>query len=105
MSTLPLSFRVRNAVVEKHQLEGTDPSDRYFNRLMPVNRVDRGYTTSVMYEALIVESGTHRTVQAAITDVITQLQELGFTKLRTRVNFKGQRYLAEKESWIDYSDS
>ena len=62
MSTLPLSFRVRNAVVEKHQLEGTDPSERYFNRLMPVKRVDRGYTTSVMYEALTVESDTHQTV-------------------------------------------
>ncbi len=105
MSTLPLSFRVRNAVVEKHQLEGTDPSDRYFNRLMPVKRVDRGYSTSIMYEALIVESDIHRTVQAAITDVVTKLQEHGFTKIRTRVNFKGQRYLAEKESWIDYPDN
>ncbi|MGB0909423.1 MAG: hypothetical protein ACPGYT_03605, partial [Nitrospirales bacterium] len=65
MSTLPLSFRVRNAVVEKHQLEGTDPSDRYFNRLVPVKRVDRGYTASVMYEALVVESDTYRTVSAA----------------------------------------
>ncbi|MCA9472308.1 MAG: hypothetical protein MRJ96_03230 [Nitrospirales bacterium] len=105
MSTLPLSFRVRNAVVEKHQLEGTDPSERYFNRLMPVKRVDRGYTTSVMYEALTVESDTHQTVHAAIADVVAKLQEFGFTKIRTRVNFKGQRYLAEKESWIDYPDS
>ena len=105
MSTLPLSFRVRNAVVEKHQLEGVDPSDRYFNRLMPVKRVDRGYSTSIMYEDLIVESDIHRTVSAAISDVVTKLQEHGFTTIRSRVNFKGQRYLAEKESWIDYPDS
>ena len=74
MSSLPLSFRVRNAVVEKHQLEGTDPSDRYFNRLVPVKRVDRGYTASVMYEALVVESDTYRTVSAAVTDIVTKLQ-------------------------------
>jgi hypothetical protein len=39
MTSLPLSFRVKNAVVEKHQLEGTDPSERYFNRLVPIKRV------------------------------------------------------------------
>ena len=104
MSSLPLSFRVRNSVLEKHQLEGTDPSDRYFNRMIPVKRVDRGYTASVMYEALTIESNTHRTIMAAIADIVNQLRELGFSKLRTRVNFKGQRYLAEKETWVEYQD-
>ena len=101
MSSLPLSFRVRNAVMEKHQLEGTDPSDRYFNRLVPVKRVDSGYTASVMYEALNIESDTHRTIPAAVSDIVTKLRDLGFSRMRTRVNFKGQRYLAEKESWIE----
>lgn len=104
MSSLPLSFRARNAIIEKHQLEGMDPSDRYFNRLVPVKRVDRGYTASMMYEALTIESNTHRTIPDAIKDIVTQLQNLGFSKMRTRVNFKGQRYLAEKETWIDYQD-
>ena len=104
MSSLPLSFRARNAVMEKHQLEGTDPSDRYFNRLVPVKRVDRGYNASVMYEALTIESDTQRTIPAAITDIVNKLRDLGFSKMRTRVNFKGQRYLAEKESWIEYQD-
>ena len=104
MTSLPLSFRVRNAVVEKHQLEGTDPSDRYFNRLIPVKRVDRGYTANVMYEALTVESDTYPTAPAAVKEIVDRLRNLGFTKMRTRVNFKGQRYLAEKETWIDYPD-
>ena len=104
MTSLPLSFRVRNAVVEKHQLEGTDPSDRYFNRLVPVRRVDRGYTANVMYEALTIESDTHRTVPHAVKEIVDKLRDLGFSKMRTRVNFKGQRYLAEKETWIDYPD-
>ena len=104
MSTLPLSFKVRNAVIERHQLEGTDPSDRYFNRAVPVKRVDRGYQAKVVYEALVIESGTHSTIAAAVKDVVDHLSDLGFHKIRTRLNFRGQRYMAEKESWIDYPD-
>lgn len=105
MSTLPLSFRLKNTVVEKHQLEGIDPSDRYFNRSVLVKRVDRGYTGKIMYEALEVESGTHPTIAGAIKEVVDKLQNFGFTKMRTRLNFKGQKYLAEKESWVDYADT
>jgi len=105
MSTLPLSFRVRNAVVEKHQLEGTDPSDRYFNRAVAIKRVDRGYSAYLMYEDLETESGVHPTVAGAIKDIVKQMQDLGFTQIRTRLNFKGQKYLAEKETWIDYPNT
>ncbi len=104
MSTLPLSFRLRNAVIEKHQLEGTDPSDRYFNRMVPVKHVNRGYTASMMYEALVTESRAHQTVSGAVTEIVNKLRHLGFTRMRTRLNFKGQKYLAEKESWVEYPD-
>ncbi len=102
MSTLPLSFRLRNAIVEKHQLEGIDPSDRYFNRTIFVKRVDRGYSAKVMYEDLERESAVHPTVQGALTELVKKLQDLGFTDMRTRLNFKGQKYLAEKETWVEY---
>ena len=104
MSTLPLSFRFRNAVVEKHQLEGIDPSDRYFNRIVPVKHVKRGYVASMLYEALVTESGIHQTAGEAVRNIVDTLQPLGFTHMRTRLNFKGQAYLAEKESWVEYSD-
>jgi len=105
MSTLPLSFRVRNAVVEKHQLEGTDPSDRYFNRAVSIKRVDRGYSAYLMYEDLEVNSRVYPTVSGAIKDIVGQMHDHGFTQIRTRLNFKGLKYLAEKETWIDYPDS
>ena len=105
MTSLPLSFRVKNAVIEKHQLEGTDPSDRYFSRMVPIKRVEGGYSGSVMYEALTLESQVHRTVPTAIADLVKQLHDLGFSKMRTRLNFKGQKYLAEKESWVEFPDS
>jgi len=103
MSTLPLTFR-KEGLVEKHQIEGVDPSDRYFNRAILVTRSAAGYSSKVMYEALAIESGAHSTITGAIRELVEKLQGFGFTRMRTRVNFKGSRYLAEKESWIDYTD-
>jgi len=104
MSTLPLSLKRKEGVVERHQLEGMDPSDRYFNRAILVSRVAAGYRGQVMYEALTVDGDARPTVGAAVAHVAEKLQHLGFRKLRTRANFKGRRYLAEKETWLDYPD-
>jgi len=37
--------------------------------------------------------------------VVDKLSTLGFRRMRTRPNFKGRRYLAEKETWIEYPDA
>ena len=103
MSSLPLLFR-KEGLVERHQVEGIDPSDRYFNRAILVNRTTGGYTAKVTYEALAVEGKAYSTVAAAVKDIVEQLQRFGFHKLRSRANFKGARYLAEKETWIEYPD-
>src|SRR6185295_7708063 len=42
MSSLPLLFK-KEGLVEKHQVEGVDPSDRYFNRTILINRTPSGY--------------------------------------------------------------
>jgi hypothetical protein len=103
MSTLPLIFK-KEGLVERHQIEGVDPSDRYFNRAIFVNRTASGYSAKVTYEALTVESGSHSTIAATVKELVEKLQGFGFTRMRTRANFKGARYLAEKETWIDYTD-
>ncbi len=103
MSSLPLTFK-KEGLIERHQIEGTDPSDRYFNRSVLVNRTAQGYTASVMYEALTVAGQTTPTIPAAVAGLVARLQDLGFTRLRTRTNFKGTCYLAEKETWVDYPD-
>jgi hypothetical protein len=103
MSSLASLFK-KEGLVEKHQIEGVDPSDRYFNRAILVNRTPSGYAAKVMYEALTVEGQSHPTVAAAVTELVDMLQRLGFRKLRTRANFKGTKYLAEKETWVDYPD-
>jgi hypothetical protein len=43
-------------------------------------------------------------IEPAVKELIEKLQDFGFTRLRTRPNFKGNRYLAEKETWVDYPD-
>ncbi len=103
MSTLPLMFK-KEGLVEKHQLEGVDPSDRYFNRTILVNRTPSGYSAKIMYEAFVVESPSHSTIAATVKELVDKLQGFGFTRMRTRANFKGTRYLAEKETWLDYLD-
>jgi len=102
--TLPLTFK-KEGVIERHQIEGTDPSDRYFNRSVLVSRVAQGYAGKVMYEALTVDGDTQPTIGAAVKSLVEKLQALGFHRIRTRPNFKGRRYLAEKETWTDYPDA
>ena len=46
MSSLPLLFK-KEGLVERHQVEGVDPSDRYFNRAILVNRTAGGYSAKV----------------------------------------------------------
>ena len=103
MSSLPLLFR-KEGLIEKHQVEGVDPSDRYFNRTVLVNRTPSGYAAKVMYEALNVEGHSHPTIPAAVEELIEAMQRFGFSRMRTRANFKGTKYLAEKETWVDYQD-
>ena len=103
MNALASLFK-RDGLIEKHQLEGVDPSDRYFNRAVLVNRTPTGYAAKVMYEALTVEGQSHPTIAAAVAELVQKLQAFGFTRLRSRANFKGIKYLAEKETWIDYPD-
>ena len=103
MNVLASLFK-RDGLIEKHQLEGVDPSDRYFNRAVLVNRTSSGYAAKAMYEALTVEGQSHPTIAAAVTELVQKLQAFGFSRLRTRANFKGAKYLAEKETWIEYPD-
>ena len=54
MGGLPLLFK-KEGLIERHQVEGMDPSDRSFNRAVLVNRVAAGYAGKVTYEAFAVE--------------------------------------------------
>ena len=98
MSTLTMT------IIEIHQLEGFDPQGRSFNRNVEVYRSEKGFSTRFQYEGLTAESATFVTIAEAMTDLVKKLQPKGFRKIRTRINFKGKRYLAERQSWVNYPD-
>jgi hypothetical protein len=91
--------------VEIHQVEGFDPNHRSFNRNAEIIRSGKGYYAAINYEGLQVQGMIFNTIEGAMRDLISSLQAKGFSRLRSRVNFKGQRYLAEREPWVDYSDA
>lgn len=102
MSMPSLLHLQKEGVLEKHQLEGNDPSTRSFNRTVVIARIAKRYVASIIYEDLKVQSDPLSTIAAAIADLVHRLREFGFTNMRTRVNFRGKRYLAEKEPWVDH---
>jgi hypothetical protein len=97
----PLRFK-HEALIERYQMERMDPSDRSFNRTVFVNRMSGGYVGKVIYEAFAVEGAAQSTTGAAVRSVAERLLKFGFTHLRSRLNFQGARYLAEKQTWVDY---
>ncbi len=92
------------AMIEIHQLEGFDPQGRSFNRNVEVYRSDKGFSTRFQYEGVSAESASFVTISEAMADLVRIIQLKGFRKLRTRVNFKGKRYLAERQPWMDYPE-
>lgn len=103
MNGLPLRFK-KEGLIERYQMEGMDPSDRSFNRTVFVNRTAGGYAGKVTYEAFVVEGTDQSNTGEAVRSVAQKLLGFGFTQLRSRLNFKGARYLAEKETWVDYGN-
>lgn len=88
--------------VEIHQIEGLDYRQRMFNRNIYVYRKDRSYSAHFNYEELSMESPYYPTPAEAIQSIVRTVQEKKFAKLRTRLNFKGKKYLTELEPWIDF---
>ena len=99
----PLIFQ-KNVLVEKHQLEGNDPPGRSFSRMAMITRTATGYTAKVQYESVTAETPSLPTIAEALQHLAGQLQKIEFTRLRTRLNFRGKKYYAEKEPWVDYPD-
>ncbi len=92
-------------VFEIHHIEGFDPTGRMFSRNVRVNVGENGYTGHFSYEGLTAQSSEYPTVDEVLNDLAKKLQKKGFTELRTRVNFREDRYLAEREPWVYHKAS
>ena len=94
----------KNVVIERHQLEANDLPGRNFVRAVPITRTPTGYSAKIRYESVSVDTSSFPTVAQALQALVSKLQAIGFSRIRTRLNFRGARYLAEKEPWTDYPD-
>jgi hypothetical protein len=86
---------------EIHQMEGFDSRNRMFNRNVFIYKKERSFSAHFRYEELFLESPHFATSTEAINELVKIVQKKGFSRLRTRLNFKGKKYLTELEPWIN----
>lgn len=88
---------------EVHQLEGVDPIGRMFSRDAKIDVDEEGYAASVSYEGFSVQSSRFATVDEALTEVAKKLEKKRFKGLRSRLNFREDRYYAERTAWVNHT--
>jgi hypothetical protein len=88
--------------IEIHQIEGLDEHLRGFNRHVDILRSDEGYLSNFSYEGTFLSGGPKSTIRESLNDLVRRLRESGYSRLRSRINFRGKRYLAEAEPWVNY---
>ncbi|MEC4677180.1 MAG: hypothetical protein VST69_00305 [Nitrospirota bacterium] len=89
-------------VFEVHHIEGFDWDMRMFNRDVAVDVDENGYSGRFSYEGMKFNTETYPTVQEVLDDAVKRLHRKSFTELRSRINKREDRYLAEREDWIYY---
>ncbi len=87
---------------EIYHLEAVDPAGRMFNRNINVSVDEYGYTGHFSYEAFSSQSGVYPSVDEALAEIAAKIKKKGFHDIRTRLNFREERYLAEREPWVYY---
>jgi hypothetical protein len=95
---------MQTAIVEKHQVAGSDDRDRGFNRLTDIDLAEGGYRASLQYENTIIATDRRGTQVEALAELIRLLHDRGYSQLRSRVAFRGSTYLGSQEIWIEYPD-
>ena len=90
--------------IEIHQLEGFDRRDKSFNRNVEIWRTAQGYVAYFQYEGLDVKSPPWHRPQESLSSIVQRLYQSGLRRIRTRLNFKGKRYLAERLAWVDHPE-
>jgi len=89
--------------IEIHQLEGFDRRDKSFNRNVEIWRTGHGYVAYFQYEGLDLQSPPCLRPADALHALVERLSRHGISRIRTRLNFKGNRYMAERLPWVDYA--
>lgn len=87
-----------------YQVAGVDDLNRGFNRQAEMRNHDGHFQAIFRYEKFRLEAEIHTTELAALANLVSQLQERGYTQLRTRLHFRGNHYLGNQEIWNEHED-
>lgn len=85
-------------------MEGVDEDGRYFSRSIILTDTDGIFSALFSYEGLIIEVNSHPTHDETLKELSSKLKKRGFNKIRARLTYIGDRYLAEERPWIYFSD-
>ena len=87
-----------------YQIAGLDDLGRGFNRQVEMKISNGTFQAVFRYERFLLETEPQVTEPAAIAKLITQLQDRGYTQLRSRLQFQGEAYLGNQELWEEHPD-
>lgn len=91
-------------VTEKYQLAGLDERQRGFSRPVDLQQEGGWYRATLQYETVVVSGESNQAKEAALSEVVYQLQNRGYTQLRSQLSFRGGQYLGSQEPWVEYPD-
>ncbi len=87
-----------------YQISGLDDLGRGFNRQVEMKVLSGTFHASFRYERFLLETEPQATEQAAVAMLVNQLQDQGYTQLRSRLQFQGEAYLGNQELWEEHLD-
>jgi hypothetical protein len=87
-----------------YQIAGLDDLGRGFNRQVEMKVSSGTFQAIFRYERFLLETEPDVSEPAAINRLITQLQDRGYTQMRSRLQFRGETYLGNQELWEEHPD-
>ena len=90
---------------ETHQLEAVDPTGRMFSRDVKIDVDEDGYRGTFCYEGFSLTSTSFPSVEEVLAELACKLQKKQFSAVRTRLNFREERYYAERQPWVNYAEA
>lgn len=88
----------------KYEIAGLDDRGRGFNRQAEMKYCNGYYEGILQYEKLYLTTASQKSERAAVLTLVRQLHEKGYIQLRTRIHFRGTRYLGNQELWEEHPD-
>lgn len=83
-----------------YQLEGFDNEGRYFNRSVTISASGGLFSVSFNYEGLNIPANSYPSQDETLKGLAYELKKRGFKKIRAKLNYLGDRYLAERKPWV-----